>query len=395
MFMKKARCSNVSRSGHSVRALRAARRDLLVVSGLLSLLGACASDGAGVDVQLRDPAICEGSVTVLDEFVFSGQPLGEREPAPRNLKPYDGQLYYIRQEGQFAQDGIATISEDGGEPIILVKALPMDLWPEPDGLYYAELGSELVMRGVRLMVAPLEGGPGKLVGQSSVIANSFDHALDASHLYWSDLHMDGPHEIWRMPRTGGEPELVATLDRFVPTRLTPLSEDLLVEGTTIDAPLLVAKQGGEVRQIEEPAAGDPDPLAGSQLGVLWLTAEDTPGKRHPWRSQLWTTPLDGGEPRRIASALPANLEPFLAAPNGDQGFIVAATERFDDDQNRISFWSVSLDDDADPEPLACIREPMGSVPATHMVASETAAFVLLDYVYEESWQLVRIDQAPR
>jgi hypothetical protein len=285
------------------------------------------------------------------------QPLGIRCCAPVQLTWDRNILYYADASG------IQALPVDGRAGWIVAEAAASAFWIEGDDLLYVE-GDD------RLFSVPLSGGApvpvadGQTVGVAPEYAWSWNQLLDDAYLYWDWFQQRGPvWSLWRMPRTGGAAEQLATLPPRDPTYAWPLAaataDSLLMALDSQGAAYAVPKSGGELRVLRPPPDPDVSPrlMGVGAAGVLWA---EFAGPAHDGTLdsvyRVLVTDVGGaGDPgaRPFWQEKPPTFQPLgLGAwPDRRGGWIVAGLERFSDDVTHQSIWS--LDATGSGQRIAC------------------------------------------
>ena len=299
-------------------------RLVLAVTAVASLgLGPCGSgDGPAVPdagAPLADLASCaDGWQTVLP---------GQEFDVPRDgLRWHQGRIYFA------SAAGISAIPDSGGSPTLLTDQSAWSLWIEGDRALYTNpnRGSD------KLLSVPLVGGPTSVVvdGQAGLGTSdhSFNQAVDDSSFYW-DLQRGNGTDLFRVSRSGGAAQKLATAPTSILDRLIPTPAGLLAITARDDA-YLVPTEGGQAR----PLPRDGTPLGASAQAVLW------------WRSRpavagydILRTRIGAEAPEPFWPAHPDALFPTRAWPDGNGGWIVVGLEKFSDGERHESVWLVDAD----------------------------------------------------
>jgi hypothetical protein len=352
------------------------------------LVGGCAGEDTAASAG-ADPAQCSADWTTLDSFESqTGNLLDWRQP-PENLSWHGDALWFFSLEDrQFGgiDPAIRSVASDGGQSR-RVPAFVYDFWHLGAKLWYVRIaGRETGAFVIELFSTEARGGEGMLAAQYTSEEVPFQFALDDTHLYWSaSSGLGSPLSIWRMSIMGGDAELIGSLDAALLG--IELTSDRLLLRSLVSAHVL-PKDGGEVKTLSLEQFADP--MAMAESGVLSLTVDERRGERHPWNSRLWLSPLDGGSPQPYWDRdRPTQLEPFYAVPDGEQGWLIAATERFNDHREYLSFWAIDSMGRGRREACTAVER----IPVVSVAIAPHAYYVLLNEPYRFSWKLVELPRS--
>lgn len=121
----------------------------------------------------------------------------------------DADFMYIARLGEGSSiesnGDVARIALAGGPPESIAANLPgpRDLLLEGSTLYATVQGNDDTNGGVVAIDLP----SGQLTSIAEDTGHPWDLEADATHLYWASRPDENPGRIWRIPKTGGTPEL--------------------------------------------------------------------------------------------------------------------------------------------------------------------------------------------
>jgi hypothetical protein len=312
----------------------------VLMSVLMSVVAAGGCDDGISLAPVVDRPRLESCSTTFEEVLA----LGIRESAPTHLTWDRNVLYYSDAAG------VEAVPLDGRPPATVVDALARAFWIEGDDLLFVEKGDQLSR-------VPLTGGSPTLIVDGQTLetppayAYSTNQALDDRFLYWDrQPQINEPWGVWRIPRAGGVPELLAPLPKRDPPYASPLlalTPDSVLEALDRQASAyVVPKQGGEARALARPTAGTATLLGIGPGGVLWSIYKGPPtGDGLDEAAEVRLSTVDGSSQQ---TTLPfwTNKPPTLAPtvlgswPDGSGGWVVSSGERFDDQISHQTIWIV-------------------------------------------------------
>jgi hypothetical protein len=287
-------------------------------------LGPCGSGDGPAPVPdagapLADLASCaDGWQTVLP---------GQEFDVPRDgLRWHQGRIYFA------SAAGISTIPDSGGSLTSLTEESAWSLWIEGDRALF----TSAVRGSGKLLSVPLAGGPTSVVVDAQAGLGTSDHsfnqALDDSSFYW-DLQRGNQTDLFRVSRSGGAAQKLATAPVSILDRLIPTPAGLLATTAGNDA-YLVPTDGGQARLLPREGAL----LGASAESVLWRRSRPAVAGYDILRTRIGAEALEPFWPARPDAFFPAN-----AWPDGNGGWIVEGLEKFSDGERHTSIWLVDAD----------------------------------------------------
>jgi hypothetical protein len=324
-------------------------------------------------------------------------------PRPSALVWQDGLLYYSDPFGD--PRGILALPDTGGTATQVVDDGGIGLWVESDRVLFA--------RDDQLYAAPIAGGPSELLADGHTFGpdaktyhSVYTEVLDDSDLYWeANEYIEEPQSkiseiwnVWRMPRTGGEPEKLGTIPHEVnfPLTMIALADQLLVAESERRAYTL-PKSGGPL--LELPSVEGSTFLGMGPRGVLWHVEKRSSDGVVESDEVVLSKPT-GGKPVQLWKQMPAGVLPGAAWPAPDGGWVVTAQEEFSDGKRHMSAWS--LDTDGNGTRLGC--DPVEDDWADALIGSsaalsDDAAYIIVTYDHHGpdagstfGWKIVRVQR---
>jgi hypothetical protein len=288
------------------------------------------------------------------------QPITAEEPYDTSspLRYQDGTLYY----GSFSHRGIVAQPVTGGAPALFPTSWGPDaLWIDGDHLLFT--GGNL---GTQFSRMPITGGAPELILDASVGRSDAGwgvaHELTETEIFWSEgstTMLDGPTTVWRAPRAGGAPVQVGTASAIYPTGDVLVFSSLAVAP---DAVLLAAHlgiaaavplDGSAVRSLAtaEALTKAEGSFAGiDATGVYWsVPRTGSRAEDDEWKLAL--SPADGGPVRDFWKGLPSHSGVTDIWPRDGGGWVVAASQLFDDRRFHVTVWEIEANGDS--RRLAC------------------------------------------
>lgn len=238
----------------------------------------------------------------------------------------DGTLYYA----SYSENAIVSQPVDGSPSWILAAVSTLDLWLEGDHLLFSQGSGALQIGSV-----PLSGGTPQLVldgaaGRTTAgLAEA--HAFTSTDLYWSEIPLPAarsPNTIWHQSRLGGSAEALGTI---------PFQSGLSATAIALaDNSVLAATPSGEAYRLPI-TGGTPSPLAWpGQPGVMVkLAGLDALGAYttifySDQAGPLMLSPADGSPAKPFWPTRPSDAQVLKIWPNPEGGWVVVATQAFDD-----------------------------------------------------------------
>ena len=344
-----------------------------------------AVSGCGADASKLEPLSgCTG-----------WQPLTQPAPMELILAPLafvNGNVVYstFLSQGVFAQPAV------GGAAVKLAPDFAFWLAADGDAVVYATGNF-----GSQFFSVPVAGGTPQMLFDASVgrpdVGASLLATMTSTDFVWTEVRQAGvsPWTVWRAPKTGGTPTMLASLP--VPS-LTNTTIDLgfsaiAVGSDTVDLASLfgiadaVPLAGGAPRALLAPMATAQG--AGSLSGVdasgaYWQQLRaGAPSSDDAW--DIFLSPVDGSAATEFWQGLPDHTSPERILPDGDGGWIVVADQMFDDQQFHTTVWALAAD--------RRTAKRLGCSPGLNTEV-RVAPAVAPDAVYlastSDSWQLVRV-----
>ena len=238
----------------------------------------------------------------------------------------DGTLYY----GSYTWDAIMAQPVDGSPPRVFAAVPTLELWLEGDHLLFSQ-GNDAVQIGS----VPLSGGTPQIVldGAAGRTTAGFAtaHVFTPTDFYWSEIPFpaaQSPTTIWHQSRSGGPPEALGTI-----TFQKQLWATAIALGNNS---VLAATPSGEAYSLPI-TGGAPSPLAlPTQPGVMVeLAGLDALGAYTTLffsgqAGPLMLSPADGSPAKPFWPTLPSDAQVQKIWPNPEGGWVVVATQAFDD-----------------------------------------------------------------
>jgi hypothetical protein len=353
-----------------------------VIGVVFFAVGGC---GAGA-AKLEPLAGCTGA----------WQPLTQPAPKELMLAPLafvSGNVVYstFRSPGVFAQP-VA-----GGAATRLARDFAHWLAADGDAVVYATgtFGSQF------LSVSVTGGTPQMLLDASAGrpdVGAALLATMTSTDLVWTEVRQAGvaPWTVWRAPKTGGAPTMLAVVPAVPPMGTEDLgfsaiavSSDSVVLGSVLGVADAVPLAGGAPRALAVPTAiaqgaGSLGGVDGS--GVYWQQLRaGVPSSDDAW--DILLSPADGSPAMEFWQGLADHTAPDRILSDGAGGWIVIADQMFDDQQFHTTVWSLAADRHT-AKRLAC--SPDLSVRASITVAPAVAPDAVYLASMGDSWQLIRV-----
>jgi len=238
----------------------------------------------------------------------------------------DGTLYYA----SYSTNAIVAQPVDGSPSRIFSAVPTMEIWLEGDHLLFSQGSAALQIGSVQLSGGSpqlvLDGATGRTnPGQATA------HGFTSTDFYWSEIPFPAawsPTTIWHQSRSGGSPEALGTI---------PFQKDLIATSIAIgNNRVLAAALSGEAYSLPI-TGGAPSPLAlPTQPGVMVdLAGLDSLGAYttlffSAQAGPLMLSPADGSPAKPFWPTLPSDAQVQKIWPNPKGGWVVVATQAFDD-----------------------------------------------------------------
>jgi hypothetical protein len=364
-------------------------RHLLKVSAtprFLAIFCAAASAGAGCGPDAPPPP------AALDSCRAGWQPLTTSRPffPARNLAVHDGELIYdgdgVTPDGAITTQ-IEALPMTGGMPRVVTTGSVWSLWVEGDQVFYA--------MGADLRVVPAAGGTSSLVvsGAPAPAPDIFAHLLTPTTFVWARFEYGGggtSSEIWAVARGGGAARLLGVVtDSGLVERMTLAGDDVLVAGQAGRASA-VPLAGGQTRRLA--SAGYQ--TAGLEAEGLYGYDTRTPVDPAVQRFFMELAPADGSAARPFWPEVPPRVLPDHLWADGEGGFLVSASEDFDDGRSHRSFFQ--LDSQGQATRTACDGDPtVDDYVTVRPVFTPDAVFFIDEELggARATWRIVKIPRS--
>lgn len=261
----------------------------------------------------------------------------EIHPSP---SPSGRAVVYAARAGERADFDLFVRDADGGPPVRLTDAAAHDFHPawSPDGERIAYLQMEKDQCAIR--VVPLYGGTStRLAGcREAHRGGGLSWSADGRGLYFADRDLDGPFSLRRLELGGGVKEILppenGTLGDTTP-RVAPDGSIAFLRVRTLgveDAHLLTP--AGELRRLSFDE--------GKIHGLAWYRgAVVAASNRRGGLFGLWRLDVAGGVPERLAAP------PGADGPGGNADGDTVAFEQW---SSQVDLWSAPLDG-GEPTPI--------------------------------------------
>jgi hypothetical protein len=297
----------------------------------------------------------------------------------------DGTLYYSSYTGS----AIMAQPVDGSPSRVFATVPTLELWIEGDHLLFSQ-GDYAVQIGS----VPLSGGMPQIVfdGAAGRTTTGFAtaHVFTPTDFYWSEMPFPAarsPTTIWHQSRSRGLPEALGTF-----TFQKDLSATAIALGNNS---VLTATLSGEAYTLPI-TGGAPSPLASTaQPGVMVdLAGLDAKGayttlffsaKAGP----LMLSPADGSPAKPFWPTLPSDAQVQKIWPNPEGGWVVVATQAFDDGLFHTTL--TLLDEQGTAIRLGCSPADTERVLITASVAiAPDAVYAAIRDPIDSTWTIDRI-----
>lgn len=342
------------------------------------VVGACSDSGP----PLEKASLCSGA----------WQPLTAPRPydITSPLVYRDGVLYYSYLLESSSK--IVALPAAGGEESTMAPAFAWDLWLEGDHLLYVDGDG-------RFFSLPFDGGSPELLldsaaGQAGPVL-AWLYNVSATDFFWAEsVSFDAPTTVWRASRSGGTPIQIGTVSARTTTSpelafsKMAISGDSVILSSILGISDAVPFDGSPSRVLAAPDApkGALVEAAGVDgTGAYWSVLEPGPASENDaWPVML--APADGSPIRTFWQGLPGHSMVDQVWPDGTGGWVLAASQLFDDQQYHSTIWLLAADGTS--RRLACSpgRFIDGSIEVRPAVALD-AVFAI---VRGDTWQIVRI-----
>jgi hypothetical protein len=239
----------------------------------------------------------------------------------------DGTLYY----GSYAGNAIVAQPVDGGPSRVFAAVSTLELWLEGDHLLFSQ-GND----GVQIGSVPLSGGTPQIVldgaAGRTTTGLATAHVFTPTDFYWSEIPFpaaQSPTTVWHQSRSGGLPEALGTIafQNQLSATAIALGNNSVLAATLSGEAYTLPITGGAPSPLASPAPqpGVMEELAGlDALGAyttLFFSAQAGP---------LMLSPADGSPTKPFWSTLPSDAQVEKIWPNPEGGWVVVATQAFDD-----------------------------------------------------------------
>jgi hypothetical protein len=254
--------------------------------------------------------------------------------APRTLVHHGGELFYQGMAADLVTSQLEALPLSGGPArVVAASAFAWDLWIESEQLFYAS--------GPVLRQVPVAGGtPTVVLGHepspTEAYPRIYSHLLTPTALVYTQLgDTAGFTDLWSAPRDGGPALLLATVSKPDEVqRLEVSGGDLLVAGPFGNG-AAVPFAGGAPRLL-----ADVGRLSGVDArGVYGFAVKGTFDPTYE-QNEMHVAPADGGPAKSFWPDLPPRLAPYALWSDGQDGWVVAALETFDDGRAHQSIFFV-------------------------------------------------------
>lgn len=299
--------------------------------------------------------------------------------APQRIASSGDAIVYQLGLGTAEQSVIRAFPmAEPGPPVTLVNDWYSNLWVEDSRLFYTSATP-------RLSSVPMQGGAPQLeiaVEPDPAAVEGAITELTPEHLYWLDA-IPTSSGVWRavlhrVPRGGGERELVAELDGPY-LRLQRAEGDRMIAWSFGAA--AVVESDGSVRYPFDPAPGVR--VLGADSSAVYIADEGPLGD-----GSIWRVPVDGSEREPF---LPGRDFPVLHIWSDGAGeWLVHSVDYPPSGEQRVRLHTVSSDGRA--ELLACDPLTEGALELSNPIFTDDAVYVAAQYA--EMWQLVRVSREP-
>jgi hypothetical protein len=238
----------------------------------------------------------------------------------------DGKLYY----GSYTGNAIVAQPIDGSPSRVFAAVPTLELWLEGDHLLFSQ-GNDAVQIGS----VPLSGGTPQIAldgaaGRTSTgLATA--HVFTPTDFYWSEIPFpaaQSPTTIWHQSRLEGLPEALGTItfQKQLSATAIALSNNSVLAATLSGEAYTLPITGGAPSPLALPAQpGVMVDLAGldpqGAYTTLFFSAQAGP---------LMLSPADGSPAKPFWPTLPSDAQVEKIWPNPEGGWVVVATQAFDD-----------------------------------------------------------------
>jgi hypothetical protein len=238
----------------------------------------------------------------------------------------DGTLYY----GSYTEDAIVAQPVDGSPSRVFAAVPTLELWLEGDHLLFSQGNG-----GVQIGSVPLSGGTPQIVLDGSAgrttLGLATAHVFTPTDFYWSEIPLpaaQSPTTIWHQSRSGGLPEALGTMTFQKQQSATAIAlgnNSVLAAAASGEAYTLPITGGAPSSLVLPAQPGVWVELAGlDALGAyttLFFSAQAGP---------LMLSPADGSPAKPFWPTLPSDAQVQKIWPNPEGGWVVVATQAFDD-----------------------------------------------------------------
>ena len=220
------------------------------------------------------------------------------------------------------------------------RTSPDDLWLEGDQLLFTD--GEL---GHQVYSVPVSGGTPQLIMDGAAGRTDVEwpaaFAITPTDIFWvegSPGRLKPPSSVWRAARGGGAPSLLATTSSVLPRGDVNLFSNIAVAPDADRAGIHTRPRerrptrrlaGPVARDRRHPHRGNGDFAGIDAAGVYWTVPK--PGaleENDEWIVAL--APVDGSPARIFWQGLPAHSGVRDMWPDGAGGWVVVASQLFDD-----------------------------------------------------------------
>jgi hypothetical protein len=254
--------------------------------------------------------------------------------------------------------------------------------------------------GSQFLSVPSAGGTPKMLLDGSAgrpdVGAALLTTMTSTDFVWTEVHQAGvtPWTLWRAPKTGGTPVMLASVPAVPPMGTHDLgfsaiavNSDTVVLGSVFGIADAVPLAGGAPRalavsMVTAQGAGSLSGVDGS--GAYWQQLRaGAPSSDDAW--DILLSPVDGSAAKEFWQGLPNHTSPERILPDGSGGWIVVAAQMFDDQQFHTTVWALAADRRT-AKRLACSPDLNASVRVAPAVAPDAVYLAAMG----DSWQLVRV-----
>jgi len=267
--------------------------------------------------------------------------------APTELRWQAGTLYYRNRDVPSTIVALPVGPGVAPAPQVVSNEDSFRIWVEGDQVLYSQ--SET------LKAVPTGGGPPVTVLQGP---DSFGISgsqrlevavqdLDANYFYYDTWRITPDTvfwNVWRLPRAGGDPQKLAESATFVEAAFERFDHGPAGILTTDfnGRAWLIPDDGSGIHELNDDGRGRV--IGGDASNVLWQRYGAGNAANHEM-FEVWRGAPDLPATVRLW-ALPPNIAPESAAPDGAQGWFFGTIEYFSDNLIHSSFWHLDASGNA-------------------------------------------------